>query len=391
MPRANTALVTPAMALALFLVACGEPAQQQAGPPPGPPEVGVATVQAKPVQVSTELPGRTSAFRVAEVRPQVGGIVQKRLFQEGALVKEGDPLYQIDPAPYEATLNSAKAQLARAEANLKSVRAKADRYRDLVRNRTVSQQAFEDAVAAQGQGEAEVAAGRAAVEAARIDLERTRVTAPIGGRIGKSAVTEGALVGANQATALATIQQLDPMYVDITQSVSQLMRLRRDMAEGRIQGEGGKARVTLDVEGTAYAQPGELQFADVTVDPGTNSVQLRAVFPNPTMELLPGLFVRAKVEQGARDDAILVPQRAVSRTPNGAAQVWVVGEDGKVNPRPVNAAQAIGQDWLVTEGLKPGERIVLEGLQKIRPGVQVTAVPAATAQVAAGGPAQAAR
>lgn len=391
MPRANTALVTPAMALALFLAACGEPAQQQAGPPPAPPQVGVVPVQSKPVPVSTELPGRTSAFRVAEVRPQVGGLIQKRLFQEGALVKEGDPLYQIDPAPYEAALNSAKAQLARAEANLRSVRAKADRYRDLVRNRTVSQQAYDDAVAAQGQGEAEVAAGKAAVEASRIDLERTRVTAPIGGRIGKSAVTEGALVGANQATALATIQQLDPMYVDITQSVSQLMRLRRDLAEGRIQNEGGKARVTLDVEGVPYAQPGELQFADVTVDPGTNSVQLRAVFPNPGMELLPGLFVRAKVEQGARDDAILVPQRAVSRTPDGTAQVWVVGADGKVNPRPIQAAQAIGPDWLVTEGLKPGERIVLEGLQKVRPGVQVTAVPAATAQVAAGGPGQAAR
>ncbi|ACJ01242.1 efflux RND transporter periplasmic adaptor subunit [Rhodospirillum centenum] len=388
MPRVNKALISAAAAVTLLLAACGEAPQQAGGPPgmgpQGPVEVGVATVETKPVPVTTELPGRTSAFRVAEVRPQVNGIIQKRLFQEGGTVKEGDQLYQIDPAPYEATVASAKAELSEAEANLKAQRAKAKRYRELVKTSTVSQQALDDAIAAEGQGEARVAAARASLQKAQIDLGYTKVYAPISGRIGKSSVTEGALVTANQANPLATIQQLDPIYVDITQSVSQLMRLRRDIAEGRVLSTNGRTPVTLEVEGVEYGIPGELQFADVTVDTGTNSVLLRAVVPNPNQDLLPGLFVRARVLQGAREDAILISQRAVVRQPDGSAMVWVVGDDGTVNPRPVQAAQAIGSDWLVSAGLKPGERIVMEGLQKIRPGAAVKPVPMTAAQVATG-------
>ncbi|MFC7335063.1 efflux RND transporter periplasmic adaptor subunit [Rhodocista pekingensis] len=391
MPRVNKALTSAAAAVILLLAACGEAPQQAGGPPgmgpQGPVEVAVATVETKPVPVTTELPGRTAAFRIAEVRPQVNGIIQKRLFQEGGTVKAGDQLYQIDPAPYEATVASAKAELSEAEANLKTQRAKAKRYRELVKTSTVSQQALDDAIAAEGQGEARVAAARASLQKAQIDLGYTKVYAPISGRIGKSSVTEGALVTANQAAPLATIQQLDPIYVDITQSVSQLMRLRRDIAEGRVLSTNGRTPVTLEIEGVEYGTPGELQFADVTVDTGTNSVLLRAVVPNPNQELLPGLFVRARVLQGAREDAILISQRAVVRQPNGSAMVWVVGDDGIVNPRPVQAAQAIGSDWLVTGGLKPGERIVMEGLQKIRPGAPVKPVPVAAAQVATGQPA----
>lgn len=368
--------------VALSVAGCGENSQKQAGGPQGPMEVGVVEIQPRRLDVTTELPGRTAAYRVAEVRPQVNGIIQKRLFQEGGLVKAGQQLYQIDPAPYEAALASARAQLAEAEANLKALQAKAERYKDLVKNSNVSRQSYDDAIAAAGQGEAQVAAARAAIETAQINLNYTKVFSPIGGIIGKSSVTEGALVTANQATALATVQQIDPIYVDINQSTTQLMQLRRDVAEGRIQTVEGRATVTLDVQGQTYAQTGELQFAEVTVDPTTSSVQLRAVFPNPNHELLPGLFVRAKVQQGARENAILVSQRAVTRRPDGGAQVWVVGQDGTVQPRPVKTALAAGTDWLVTDGLKPGEKVVVDGLQKIRPGVPVKPVAADGQQAA---------
>ncbi|WP_240002352.1 efflux RND transporter periplasmic adaptor subunit [Oleisolibacter albus] len=368
--------------VALSVAGCGENSQKQAGGPQGPMEVGVVEIQPRRLDVTTELPGRTSAYRVAEVRPQVNGIIQKRLFQEGGLVKAGQQLYQIDPAPYEAALASARAQLAEAEANLKALQAKAERYKDLVKNSTVSRQSYDDAIAAAGQGVAQVAAAKAAIETAQINLDYTKVFSPIGGIIGKSSVTEGALVTANQATALATVQQIDPIYVDINQSTTQLMQLRRDVAEGRIQTVEGRATVTLDVQGQPYGQTGELQFAEVTVDPTTSSVQLRAVFPNPNHELLPGLFVRAKVQQGARENAILVSQRAVTRRPDGGAQVWVVGQDGTVQARPVKTALAAGTDWLITDGLKPGEKVVVDGLQKIRPGVPVKPTPVEGQQAA---------
>lgn len=370
-------------ALAALLSGCGEQEQTQAGAPPaGPVEVGVVEIQPRRLEVSTELPGRTAPFRVAEIRPQVSGIILKRLFEEGSTVKEGQQLYQIDPAPYEAALQSAKADLAQAEANLKAVRARATRYEELVKRSNVSQQAYDDAIAALGQAEAQELAARAAVETATINLEYTRVYSPISGLIGKSSVTEGALVTANQATALATVQQIDPIYVDINQSVEQLMQLRRDAAEGRIETVEGRAPVTLDIQGRPYPHKGELQFADVTVNPGTSSVQLRAVVPNPNHELLPGLFLRARVAQGERENAILVSQRAVTRTPDGGAQVWIVNPDGTVAPRPVKTELAAGTDWLVTEGLNPGERVVVDGLQKIQPGAPVKPVPVGGPQVA---------
>jgi len=374
-------------ALALTLAGCGEQAPgRAAAPPAGPVEVGVVEIAPRRLEVSTELPGRTAPYRVAEIRPQVSGIILKRLFEEGSTVTAGQQLYQIDPAPHEAALQRARADLAQAEANLLAVRARADRYRELVKRSTVSQQAYDDAIAALGQAEAQRAASRAAVETAEINLGYTRVFSPISGLIGKSSVTEGALVTANQGAALATVQQIDPIYVDISQSVEQLMQLRRDVAEGRIETVEGRAPVTLEIQDHTYAHAGELQFADVTVNPGTSSVQLRAVVPNPGRELLPGLFVRARVAQGARENAILVSQRAVTRRPDGGAQVWVVGADGKVNPRPVRTALAAGTDWLVTEGLSPGERIVVDGFQRIRPGTEVKPVPVDAKPELAAGP-----
>ena len=318
--RSNS-FMTLAAAAALIAVLAGCNQQKQAaGQPPagGPPEVSVITIGPQPLTVTTELPGRTAAYRVAEIRPQVSGIVLKRLFREGSEVKAGDQLYQIDPAIYEAALASAQADVQKAEANLQAARNKAGRYGDLVKNSVVSKQDFDDVQATLKQAEAQLAAAKAAYNLANINLSYTKVFAPISGRIGKSAVTEGALVTASQATALATIQQFDPIYVDVTQTASQLMKLREDMATGRIRpAEPGKIPVTLFLnsngDNTPYPAKGELQFSDVTVDAGTSSVQLRAVFPNPNKELLPGLFVRARVEQGVAENAITVPQAAVSR------------------------------------------------------------------------------
>lgn len=387
MSRAKTPLILAAAALTLTLAACKEPVETGAAPPPaGPVEVGVATIEPQRLVVAVELPGRTAPFRVAEVRPQVSGIVLKRFFQEGSDVKAGDQLYQIDPATYQAEHDSARAELQKAEANLQAARNKAARYGDLVKRSVVSKQDHDDALAALKQNEAQVAGAKAALDLARIRLDYTKVFAPISGRIGKSSVTEGALVTANQETALATIQQLDPIYVDVTQSASQLMRLRQDLAAGRIrQAADGRVPVTLSLSAgeAPYGRTGELQFSDVTVDPGTSSVQLRAVFANPDEELLPGLFVRARVEQGVAEGAITVPQPAVTRGPDGGALVWVVGDDNKVALRPITTDRAIGNAWLVSGGLRPGERVVVEGLQKIRPGAEVTAVPASTAVAAA--------
>lgn len=385
MPMPSKAFALPlAVSLALALSACDD--KKQSAPPPAPVEVSVVTLQPQRVPLFTELPGRTSAFRVAEVRPQVSGIVLKRLFEEGSEVKAGQQLYLIDPATYQAAVQSAQADLAKARANLKSVEAKATRYADLVKINAVSRQDYDDVVASLDQAKAEIMVAQAAVDTARINLNYTKVYAPIDGRIGKSSVTEGALVTANQTTPMATITQLDPIYVDVSQSSSELMRLRKAVSAGLVQqGQADQASVTLTLDGStqAYDQPGQLQFSDVTVDQTTGSVQVRAVFPNPRKELYPGLFVRARVEQGARDNALLVPQQALVRNADGSAAVWVVGADNKVAPRPVTTAQAVGDKWLINDGLQAGDRVVTEGLQKIRPGAEVHPVDATAAKAAA--------
>lgn len=364
------------IAIAVFgLTACD--GKQQAAAPRAAAEVSVVTVEPQRVPLSTDLPGRTAAYRVAEVRPQVSGIVLKRLFEEGSEVKAGQQLYQIDPATYQASVQSAQADLVKARANLKSIEAKAARYADLVQINAVSRQDYDDVVASLDQAKAQIMVAQAALETTRINLGYTKVYAPIDGRIGKSSVTEGALVTANQTTAMATITQLDPIYVDVNQSSSELLRLRQAVSAGLVQqGQADQAPVTLTLDGSsqAYGQTGQLQFSDVTVDQSTGAVQMRAVFPNPKNELYPGLFVRARVEQGVRENALLVPQRAVVRTPDGAAMVWVVGEDGKVAARPLVTGQAVGDAWLVNDGLKAGDRVVVEGLQKIKAGAEVKPV-----------------
>lgn len=375
------------LASVLVLAACSggqEPAARQAAGPAPLPAVTVMAVRSEPVPMVTELPGRTTPFMVAELRPQVTGLIRQRQFTEGSEVKAGQALYQIDPASYQATLDSARASLARAEANLEAARLKAGRHAELVRIEAVSRQANDDASAALKQAEADVAAARAAVDKARIDLDFTRVTSPISGRIGRSAVTPGALVTANQATALATVQQLDPIHVDLTQSSAELLRLRRALEAGRLQRSAAAVPVRLVLEdGSLYAAEGRLAFSEVTVDPDTGSVTLRAQFPNPKGELLPGMYVRARLEQGTQGDAILVPHAALSRDARGNALVMTVNADNKVEPRIVKAEQSLGAQWVVTEGLAGGDRVIVEGLQKVRPGAQVQAVDAAAAAAAA--------
>jgi membrane fusion protein (multidrug efflux system) len=374
---------------AAVLSGCGD-GEEQGGPPPA--EVSVVTVKPERLEVTTELSGRTSAYRVAEIRPQVNGIVQKRLFEEGARVEEGQQLYQIDPALYQANFDAAKAALAKAAANEKAERARAARYKELVAVNAVSKQDYDDVMAALAQSSADVATAKANLDTAETNLAYTKVFAPISGIIGRSSVTEGALVTANQATELATVTQLDPIYVDLTQSATDMLRMKRAMAEGRIQGaKDGKAPVTLKLEGSEeqYGGTGELQFFGVTVAPDTSMVQLRAIFPNPDAELLPGLFVRAIVKQGVLENAILIPQQGVSRTPDGKAQVWLVGEDGKAMRKSVTAVRAIGDKWLITEGLEAGDRVVVAGVQKLQPGIEVHAVEAGEdAQQPAGAPQQ---
>lgn len=345
-------------------------------------EVGTVSLTTQRVELTTELPGRTSAFRVAEVRPQVSGIVTKRLFQEGTEVKAGQQLYQIDPAPYQATLASAKADLAKAEASLRSVKAKAARYADLVAINAVSRQDYDDIVSSQEQYEAQIAAARAAVTTAQINVDYTRVFSPISGRIGKSSVTEGALVTANQTTTLATITQLDPIYVDVTQPSGDMMRLRRAIESGHLQGgetSGAPVNLTVEGSGLTYGQTGQLQFSDVTVDQTTGSVTLRALFSNPNRELLPGMFVRAKILQGVKEDGILVPQPAVARAADGSSYVWMISPDGKAVPHPITTSQIIGDKWLVSDGLKSGDQVIIDGLQRLRPGTAVKAAQAGTA------------
>jgi membrane fusion protein (multidrug efflux system) len=361
----------------LIMTGCKQQASMGGPPPAGTPEVGVITITTAPVTLTIELPGRTSPHMLAEVRPQVGGIILKRLFTEGSDVKAGQILYQIDPATYQAAHTSAKAALARAEANLTTVRLKADRFRELVAIKAVSQQEYDDVSALLKQVEADVAVSQAAVDTARINLDYTSVKAPISGRIGRSTVTDGALVTANQAAPMATIQQLDPVYVDVTQSSAEILRLKRNLANGEIKGKNGtQAKVKLLLEdGSAYPQEGTLKLSEVAVEQETGSVTLRALFPNPDQLLLSGMFVRAILEEGTKEDAILVPQRGVSRNPAGNAMVMVVGAEEKVEPRVIKVSQTIGDNWLVSDGLKAGDRVILEGIQKARPGTAVKAIP----------------
>lgn len=359
---------------AALLAGCdGSESQQQHAQAP---QVTVYVVKSAPLAVTTELPGRTDAYRVAEVRPQVSGIILQRNFTEGSDVNAGDSLYQIDPATYQAAFDSAKGELAKAEAAANIAHLTVKRYLPLVGTQYVSRQEYDQAVANARQADASVMAAQAGVETARINLAYTKVSSPINGRIGKSTVTEGALVTNGQATALATVQQLDPIYVDVTQSSTDFMQLQ----QSSLQKDQGTRTVQLLMEnGQPYPLKGTLQFSDVTVDESTGSITLRAVFPNPQHRLLPGMFVRARIDEGIQPDAILVPQQGVTRTPRGDATVLVVDEQNKVESRTVVAPQAIGDRWLVTQGLKNGDRVIVSGLQKVRPGVAVVATADATA------------
>jgi len=358
---------------AISAAACG---RANPAPPPGPVEVAAVTVRPERVVLTTELPGRTAAYLVAEVRPQVSGSLQQRLFVEGSDVKAGSVLYRIDPAPYQAAYDQAKATLAVAEANLPATRARAERLKGLVEIHAVGQQDYDDAAAALLRAEASVASARAAMESARINLAYTPLKAPISGRIGRSAVTVGAMVTAYQPVALAVIQQLDPIYVDVTQSSADLLRLRRGLASGELKNTGSLRNVKLMLEdGTPYSREGKLQFRDVTVDPTTGSVVLRMVFPNPDSILLPGMFVRAIVEEGVNEQAILAPQQGVTRNRRGDAVALVVDNEGKVAQRMLEVDRAIGDRWLVTKGLAAGDQVIVDNLQKIRPGDPVKAVP----------------
>ncbi|ETS33124.1 MULTISPECIES: efflux RND transporter periplasmic adaptor subunit [Photorhabdus] len=358
----------------LALSGCNDKDSQQVAENQQAPEVGIVTLKTEPLMVTTELPGRTSAFRIAEVRPQVSGIILKRNYKEGSDVKEGTSLYQIDPATYQAAYDSAKADLAKAQANAEIARLTVNRYKPLLGTNYVSQQEFDKASADSAQANATVQAAKAAVETARINLAYTKVTAPISGRSGKSTITEGALVSVGQPTALTTVQQLDPIYVDVTQSSDDYLRLKNEITKGIVQKEGSKAKVHLVMEdGKNYSETGYLEFSDITVNETTGSITIRAIFPNPNEKLLPGMFVRAKLEEGIRRDSILVPQQGITRTPRGEATVMVVGKDEKVEPRVITASQAIGDKWLVTSGLKTGDRVIVTGLQKIQPGIPVKA------------------
>lgn len=360
----------------LLLAGCGKKSAAFTQKPGAPPEVGVVVIKPQRVALTTELPGRTSACLIAEVRPQVSGIIQKRLFAEGSYVKAGEVLYRIDPASYKAAYDSAKATLDRADANLLPAQLKAKRYADLVKITAVSQQDCDNANAALKQAEADVEAAKAALETARINLAYTKVTAPISGWIGRSSVTDGALVTTDQPAALATIQQLSPINVDVTQSSADMLRLKREMANGVMKSSGSaQARVKLLLEdGSAYPLTGTLKFSEVSVDQGTGSITLRAVFPNPRRILLPGMFVRAVIEEGIDEHAILVPQRAVTRNPAGDATVMVVGSGEKAETCVIKVVRTVGNNWLVSGGLKAGDRIILDGLQRAFPGTIVKAV-----------------
>ena len=389
--RTRSALLPPArllqglsvLALAVVLSACGKSDAPAAAAAPGggmpAPEVGVVTVAPGDVGLTTELPGRLEASRVAQVRARAAGILQERLFREGSDVKAGQPLFRIDPAPYAAALQSAQASLARSQANLTQAAALADRYAPLVKENAISQQEYATAVASQKQAEADVAAGKAAVQTANINLGYARVTAPISGRIGRALVTEGALVGQGEATQLAVIQQINPMYVNFTQSASEVFKLRRAMETGQLKGAGAQSaavQVVLE-DGSVYEQPGRLLFSDLTVDSATGQVTLRAEVPNPKGTLLPGLYVRVRLEQAKAGNAITLPQQSVTRSAQGDT-VSVVGADGKIASRQVKVGGQQNGQWVILDGVKAGEQIMVDGFQKLQmmpPGTPVKAVP----------------
>ena len=372
--RASLALLF--VSSSLILTGCND-SQSAVNTAPKDPEVGVVTLALQSTTLKSELAGRTAAQMVAQIRPQVGGIVQKRAFTEGAMVKAGELLYQIDPASYQSTQASAKASLARAEATAASARLKAKRQADLFAIEAISQQDNEDAQTALQQAEADVASARAALETATINLERTRIVSPIAGRVEASTVTPGALVTANQETALTTVQQLDPIYVDIPQSSLEVLQLRKALASGALKSEGDAARIQLVLEdGSTYAHEGKLQFAGVTVNTTTGAVTLRALVPNPERLLMPGMYVRARLDKGTDPEALLVPQPGIGRDNTGKATALVVNAENKVEQRKVVVAEAIGTNWRVTDGLKAGERVIVEGSGKVRPGQSVRVVDA---------------
>ncbi|WP_164080754.1 efflux RND transporter periplasmic adaptor subunit [Stenotrophomonas maltophilia] len=368
------------VAVCLSLAGCQK--AEPPAPPPPPPEVGVLTLQPQSVQLSARLPGRAVPYLVAEVRPQVGGILRERAFTEGSSVKAGQLLYQIDPAPYRAVLSQ-------AEASLEAAQSLARRYEQLIKTHAISQQEHDDARARYLQA-------RAAAESARIDLGYTRITAPIAGRIGRSAVTQGALLTANQANTLATIQQLDPIYVDIIQPATVLMQLRDDLASGRLKSTGdGQAEIRLTLEnGRDYGHAGKLQFSEVSVDQSTGAVTLRAVFPNPERVLMPGMFVTAQLQEGTREQALLVPQRGVTRDSQGRAQAWVVDGQNRAQLRALATERSVDGQWLIRDGLNAGDRVIVDGVQRVQPGIEVRPVPAtvtgATDADAAGQPSRSA-
>lgn len=366
-------------ALVALLAAC---TSTEAPPAPSAPEVAVVTLATQSLYLTRQLPGRVQPFLVAEVRPQVTGIVAERYFSEGGEVEAGAPLYQLDDASYRAEVNSARAALTRAQATAQSARQTAQRSATLSKQGLVSKQTNDDAVAAQREAEAGVGVARAALDSANIVLGYARITAPISGRIGKSSVTQGALVTANQTAALATVQQLDPVYVDLTQSSAELLQLRRDLAAGKVT-ESDEVAVTILLEdGTPYSQPGRLAFSEVSVNPDTGSYLLRVVVPNPDSLLLPGMYVRAVMSDAQRSDGLLVPQEGVARNPRGDATVLVVAADGKIEQRAIEVSRTEGANWVVESGLAAGDRVVVEGLQKARPGMVVTAVERSAAAAA---------
>ena len=375
-PLPLAVLAASTLALLAGLEACA----RHAPPSPPPPDVGVVALQPQSVPLETELPGRLNPTTSSDVRPQVGGLILKRLFQEGADVHAGQVLYEIDPKPYQASADQARGQLANAEANLTTTRLKAQRYGELIKINAISQQDYDDAKAAGQQAEATVVQTRAALRSAEINLGYTKVTAPISGRIGRSSFTPGALVTASQTDALATIQKLDPIYVDLSQSSAALLRLERELAHGQLShADAAKAEVHLVLEdGSAYPLAGRLEFTDVTVDQNAGTVDLRAVFPNPNRILLPGMYVRAHITEGVAPNAILAPQQAVSRDPKGGGTAYVVDASGHARPRSLTILRAVGDTWLVSAGLSAGDRLIVDGLQRVKPGVAVHAVPASS-------------
>jgi membrane fusion protein, multidrug efflux system len=380
--RSARARIVAVVSLALLLAACGESKPGAGANGGAPPEVGVFTIKPQATTVTTDLPGRTSAYRIAQVRARVDGVVIKRAFKEGSDVKAGQLLFQIDPAPFKAALASAQATLMKAQANLASVTAQAERYKVLVESNAVSKQDYDNAVASEGQAAADVAAGRAAVQTASINLGYTDVTAPISGRIGPALVTEGGYVQASAATLLANIQQITPIYVDLNQTSVEGLRLRREVASGQLQLNGpNQAKIRLALEdGSQYPLTGSLQFTDITVDQGTGSVIVRAIFPNPDYVLLPGMFVRALLDEGVNDKTLLVPEVAVTHNPKGEAIALVVGSDNKVAAATLVTGRTVGSSWVVESGIKANDRVIVEGGQKVQPGQVVKPVESAAPQ-----------